>query len=119
MEMLRAAGWTITYDWTKEPLWDVKPSRELTPEEARECALRDADGVAGADVLWLMLPESKSEGAHFELGFFLGMLRAAPSPAKGVVVSGDVASLGRIFPRLAHAQFENHANALEYLIGMR
>jgi len=69
----------------------------------------------------VLLPRAKSEGAAYELGFFRGMLTAHPNPRKGVIVSGPIGDLGRLYPHRAAAQrhiFDEHIEALEYLIGM-
>lgn len=66
-----AAGHTITYDWTL----DIERERakgvhdhDLTLEQRRPYADRDARGVMDADVFVYQAPHEKSEGAAYEMG---------------------------------------------------
>lgn len=105
---LRGAGWTVTHDWTRDPGWtDPSHPREISANE-------DLHGVFAARVFWLVLPEAKSEGAHFELGVAVAL--GFDDPSRDVVVSGPAETLGRIFPTLADVSFDRHADALEYLL---
>lgn len=69
--LVRAAGHTITYDWTI----DVERERangvhdhHLTLEQRRPYADKDFKGVLDADVLIYDTPHEKSEGAAYEMG---------------------------------------------------
>lgn len=91
-------GFEITHDWTRCPLYD----RESTEDERREQARRDLNGVRAADLVWLMMPEAKSEGAHVELGASLIL-------CKPTVVSGPRARAhGNLFSLLASEIWDNH-----------
>ena len=115
---LRASGWEVVGDWTamrgKEP-------EHPTPEQKYEIGGILEDALRSATILWIMLPRTKSEGSHYELAFFRGLLVGNPNAAKGIVVSGPIGELGRLYPYRAAAQgriFSEHLEALEYLIGM-
>lgn len=104
-ELIRR-GFEITHDWTRCPLYD----RESTEDERREQARRDLDGVRAADVVWLMMPEEKSEGAHVELG-------AAFILWKPVVVSGPRARApGNLFSLLASEIRATHEAGLNAVL---
>lgn len=104
----RAAGWTVTYDWTQDPGYLVSRS----PEQLRAEAQLDLDAVRAADVVWVVAPACKSEGSHCELG-------AALAWGKRVLVSGPhVLALGRIFPLLAEV-YPTHEAAFLALLGDR
>lgn len=106
VEVLRAAGWRVTYDWTRSRDWE-DPDHEEAVHAHRYC-LR---GVREAWLFWWVtpLPPAKSEGAHAELG-------AAAALLKPIVASGAVESLGRVFPRFADLTFASHGRALEALV---
>ena len=105
---LRAAGWTVTYDWPAEP---------EAMRGTLEAALADVRGIAAARVFWLVAPEAKSEGSHCELGI-AWMARELDGRRSGreLLASGPVDTLGRVFPFLADRAFSSHADALEHLI---
>jgi len=119
ISMLRAAGWTITFDWPEA----MKTEPETKgPEFCDALANRLENALEAASFAWVMLPKKKSEGAAYEMGFFRGLLRGRQSNGRALLVSGDAASLGRIYPYRAAAQgamFADHADALEYLVKMR
>lgn len=66
-DLLHAAGWAITYDWSSH-------GSVRGPEVSREIIARVADhevnGVLDADVLIVLLPGGR--GTHTELGVALG-----------------------------------------------
>lgn len=105
LDRLRAAGVTITHDWTTCPGFD----RESTRLEQCRWATEDFEGVYNADLLWLICPAEKSEGAHAELGYAIA--RRTP-----VIVSGPATAHHRIFPLLAGMIFPSHADALAVVI---
>jgi hypothetical protein len=118
IDALRAAGWEVLGDW---PAMREKEPAHPTPAQLYEIGGILENALQSATVLWVLLPRAKSEGAAYELGFFRGLLAAHPNPRKGVVVSGPIDSLGRLYPHRAAAQgriFSEHIEALEYLIGM-
>lgn len=63
--LLKAHGWQQTYDWTE----NLKA--EETQTDLAACAAAEKTGVAGADVLLLLLPGGR--GAHTELGMALAL----------------------------------------------
>ncbi len=102
---LTAAGWTVTYDWTQSPGYD----RQMSAHECAEQAELDLAAVAAADVVWVVVPEGKSEGAAVEFG-------TARALRKHTIVSG--ARPDQIFYMLADIACETHALALEYTTAM-
>ncbi len=92
---LRSAGHMITHDWTKA-VRAAPDDHAITDEHARQCAEADVRGVYDADVVWLLIPEVKSEGAFFELGAAWGWRHPdIRSPRRRLVASGN--PTGRIF----------------------
>lgn len=121
---LKAAGWTITFDWTVA----VREAGSASPDDVktrRDAALADLDGVATADVIWIAQPAetSTSTGAWVELGaaitqrdLFREFSRrgiAVPSTGPIVVVSG--ASRKCIFADLCDYRFQEHDDALDFI----
>jgi hypothetical protein len=106
---LRAAGWTVTCDWTVSSFWAPGCSKPA-------CALADLAGVLTARTFWLILPSAKSEGSHFELGVAIATsLLLTQIQRRETIVSGPRAVHGRIFPDLADRHFDTHEEALCYL----
>lgn len=105
MARLIERGWTVTHDWTQDPGYDL--DRPLTDEERAGVAERDLRAVDKADVVWLVVPAGKSEGASVEFGYACGS-------GKVVIVSGPDATR---CPLWAYAlrQFLAHEDALEWL----
>lgn len=60
-ELLKSRGWTHAHDWTNFDL-----SREDNPEELREIAQKEYEGVKKADVVLVITPQGR--GTHVELG---------------------------------------------------
>lgn len=98
IERITIAGIPVTYDWTRSPGYD----RPLSPEEVRAQASLDLEAVRAADIVWVLCPEAKSEGAATELG-------AALILGKTVLLSGPFALRdSRIFNRLASHVLPTH-----------
>lgn len=117
IEMLRAAGWEITFDWPKEA--------ESEPElkGPRHCELlgqKFKNALRRSDVFWYMLPKDKGENGHFEFGFYSGYF---DRESKGItIVSGEAEPLKRIYPFAMGgkgAKFNDHADALSHLLMMQ
>lgn len=115
--MLRAAGWEVTFDWPElmksEP--EVKEPRFL-----EKLGMDLKNGMRRADVFWLLLPREKSEGANFEFGFYSGYFDR--ESRGGMLVSGDASTNGRLYHWSMGSKgmkFDEHAQALEYLINMQ
>lgn len=69
----------ITQDWTVDVERATKPDHELTAEERAAFARTDLGGVAGADVLVVLLDTSvASVGRWVELGYALRMSEFLP-----------------------------------------
>lgn len=107
---LREAGVVITYDWTA----DVLTSRargvrdeDLTPGVRQACATADLQGVAQADVMWLLTPANASTGAWTELGFAIGT-------GTPLIISGEQARRS-IFTEGRHC-VATHEDALRHLL---
>jgi hypothetical protein len=103
---LRKAGAVITHDWTNSEGY----YRSSTEDERRRWARQDLDGVRAANVVWMLAPEGKSEGAHVELG-------AALALGKRVLVSGAHARReSRLFGLLAEIH-GTHREAYFAIVG--
>lgn len=107
IDRLSSLGFTITHDWTRCEGYD----REHTDAERAEWATQDMVGVMTADVVWVMVPTAKSEGAAAELG-------AAVALGKKLVVSGR-RSRGNIFSTLAAQVHLEHEDAFCAILAMR
>ena len=108
---LRAAGWTVTYDWTTDPNW----TDPLHPRAVS--AQNDLDGVIAARTFWYVAPIAKSEGSHFELGGAVLLRRFfGGGQPRTILTSGPIWDHGRIFPSLGNRHFAEHHLALAWLI---
>jgi hypothetical protein len=104
IERAKELGVDVTADWTRDPGWDL--GRTPTLDELRESARRDIAAIEAADVVWLVVPRQKSEGASAEVGYALAL-------RKRLVVSGEVGARN-IFALLARPEdrFASHEEAL-------
>jgi hypothetical protein len=106
MDRLRAAGHTVTHDWTAS-IAEVGCANPIdaTRQQRRNWALDDLQGVLEADVLWVLMPaDHDSFGAGVEFG------RAIDSDVSRIVCSGACAS---IFTSLADAEYGRDDQAFE------
>ena len=118
---LRAAGWTITFDWTV-PVREVGNASPDDPMIRRAAALADLTGVLAAQVLWLVQPDasSTSTGAWVELGSAITKRVLAKKfvfaniEPVSVVVSGS--SMKCIFSDLADYRFQSHDDAFDFIV---
>jgi len=109
MQLLRDAGIAITLDWIALIDEDGGVSNEgLTSVRRHQLAKADLQGVADADVVWLMVPRNYSAGAWVELGYALGI-------EKIVVASGNYER--SIFTSKCHCEFSSHDDALAWIRG--
>lgn len=119
---LRTAGVEVTYDWTADVLaWRAAGAHPRTPEELAAHARADLDGIERADLVWWILPAAFSEGSAFEAGVAHGLALALARlghAAPRLVVSGDRAALGRVFPELAAERWDSHAAALAAIVSL-
>lgn len=115
--VLTGAGWIVTHDWTMGPEWPENGGRS----DPLNSATLDYNAVMSADYFWLRMPEHKSEGASFELGVAVCMrdmrsaIRNGSAPG-AIIVSGPWAR--SIFARLASLTFDNHKQALGWLLDL-
>lgn len=113
IEALRAAGWTITHDWTEDPGF------RDPPEPDTENSLRsDIEGVRKGAFFWLRCPLKKSEGAHAELGAAI-IVRDVCNlmmRTRCIIVSGPWDSGHRLFTHAADLKFSKHEQALSWLL---
>jgi hypothetical protein len=72
LEELKAAGHTITADWTVHKEIAGLNSNGERQALRRQYAIEDTEGVASATVYALLIGDRKSTGAHIELGIALG-----------------------------------------------
>jgi len=116
---LRAAGHTITHDWTV----DVRAAgNNASPDDealCRRAALADLRGVVDSDLTWVVQPDgqSTSTGAWVELGAAILMKEGITLTRRPlVIVSGE--SKKCIFRLLADHVFMHHDDALEYVLSL-
>ena len=122
---LRAAGWTITFDWTV-PVREVGNASPDDPEIRRSAAFADLNGVAEAAVLWLVQPEatSTSTGAWVELGSAITRREIYkkcvrdwdPAPVQDMIVVASGSSMKCIFSDLADYRFQSHDDAFDFIV---
>ena len=120
MEKLRAAGCSISYDWTVPE--GARLNGDLTPNQRRSYASSDMRGVLMSDVLLLLAPQEPSQGAWVELGIALAQRTIslsveAAGPPTVIVVAG--ATPACIFAELADKEFATDDEAIDYISGMR
>jgi hypothetical protein len=128
MDKLQVSGWTITFDWTV-PVREVGNASPDDPEIRRSAALADLQGVADANVVWLVQPDatSTSTGAWVELGAAITrreiyrMIAAAGTydwniPLKNVVIVVSGSSKKCIFSDLADYRYESNDDALDFIV---
>lgn len=116
-DRLRAAGVEITHDWiaTIEAVGDANPA-DASREQRAKWADEDLDGVANADVFWLLMPPpGRGWGAGVELGYAVG--RKDYGTHVTIVVSGDDSHT--IFGGLAPHYFATHEEAFHHITGQR
>lgn len=116
IEMLRAAGWEVTFDWPKES--ESEPELK-GPRHCEDLGQKFKNALRRADLFWYMLPREKGENGHFEFGFYSGYFDR--ESRGGVVVSGDAESLKRLYPYAMGSKgklFREHADALAFLLGL-
>lgn len=100
---LVARGWEVTHDWTTDPGYDAPPSTNAK----RRAANLDEAGVRLADVVWIVVPSEKSEGAAVEFGIARGL-------RKRTVVSGPDCARCLFWLNADHV-FESHEAAMMWL----
>jgi hypothetical protein len=107
MERLERLGHTVTKDWVieVEQVGTANP-RDATADQRAAWAQEDLDGVAQADLVWLLMPTGHSVGAFWEAGY-------AQAMHKRLIVSGD--HQRSIFPATAHRCFDTDEEALKYI----
>ena len=113
MRRLEDAGHTITLDWTKSVLANRaigKTDAHLTRTERCVYAHADLKAVWDADAFWLILPSNNSVGCWVEYGYAMGLDGHRPT----IVLSGHIDR--SIFCELAPNRFDNHENALAFLL---
>jgi hypothetical protein len=126
MQMLRNAGLEITHDWcavVRDAMAQGKGANSgMTREEQAVAAQADLDGVARADIFWLLMPpvESRSVGSFVELGYALSrrklLTHFQDERRMAIVVSGI--SDRSIFAALADVLFITHDQAFRYIVSM-
>ncbi len=97
-------GVTITHDWTRCEGYD----REHTDEERRTWALADAKGVESSDLVWIIVPDAKSEGAATEIGIARGR--------RIQFIASGTRARGNIFVLLAASIFDTHDAAFGAIV---
>lgn len=103
IERLRARGWEVTHDWTTDPGYDAPPSTN----SLRRAARLDEAAVRAAEIVWIVTPREKSEGAAHEFGMARGL-------GKATMVSGPDAARCIFWLNADHV-FDNHEAAMVWL----
>lgn len=114
---LREAGVVITADWTvAEGERAGVGDSDLSAHVRQSFATADLDGVARADLVWLLAANDKGAcGSWVELGAALMLRERQPSRYPFVVVSG--AKWNRsIFTELCDKKFDSDAAALDFVL---
>lgn len=116
MGRLRAAGHTITFDWTEtiRSIGSANP-REANNDDRGRWADADLGGALAADIFWLLVPGKPSIGCWVELGAVIAnaAVHRQMNLAKYTIVSGDWRST--IFTALANCRFDSHDQALAWV----
>ncbi len=75
MKTLREAGVDITYDWTVYADTTAPDGNQGTSEERKQAAQLDMDGVRAADVVLVLTPDQKEQGAGYlvEMGMAIAL----------------------------------------------
>lgn len=111
VDRLRARGFAISYEWTKDVReGGFKADVDLTPTQRRYAARMDSHGVKTADLVWVLTPSLKNQGCGMwiEMGMALAL-------GKRVIISGALARRS-VFAELAEGCFDDHAAAFEYIL---
>lgn len=109
MALATEIGFRVALDWTHSV--EANGSANDVPRSiAAECARADLRAVAGADVLWLLLGDEPSRGAHVELG-----ARLVGPWDSTVILSGGNPRASIFYAGLVH--FETDAEVRTYLTG--
>jgi hypothetical protein len=123
MAQLRSAGLEITHDWcavVRDAMAQGKGANSgMTREEQALTAQADLDGIARADIFWLLMPpvESRSVGAFVELGYVLSV-RDGPGNREKPIIVVSGATDRSIFAALADVLFITHDQAFRYIVSM-
>ena len=111
MDAVRAIeGCELAHDWlahVEETIAAGKTDADLSDRE-RDAAEADLRAVRSSDLLWFLVPESHSDGAHVELGYAIGL-----GTAMGIVASGE--ARGSIFVELVDSRFKHDRNARTHI----
>jgi hypothetical protein len=94
---------SITYRWWEAPFAD---ETWLSDEVKRELAVQCLRGVADADVVWILAPETGGQGVWVELGYSL-------AKKKMIVYSGPDRTIFSKLPGVTG--FTLHLEALQFL----
>lgn len=104
VDRLIDAGVTITHDWTR------CEGYENPDYDNSKAAANDLRGCRMADLVWVMVPEQRSEGQAVELGYSLAL--GIP-----LIISGP--HVGRsVFHSLVRTQCETHEQAFKVILGL-
>jgi len=121
IELIRAAGWTVTLDWPERQRNEIEKygSFRNIPREVKSEIVRDLkNAIRAASFFWWMIPRQKSAGASHEAGFFAGIHDRS---AHGfTIVSGDPEPNADIYAyeTSKSVAFAEHLEALNFLCRM-
>ena len=113
-EMNRASKWInainelsthmITLDWTRK-IRDAGSSnpQHWTMEQKTAAACETLDAVADADVFWMLVPNTRSQGSWVELGVAYG---------RGIPIYASGRYHARFFASIAHYVYFSDKHAL-------
>lgn len=111
MSQAHALGFEVSHDWAAAMAGAGKPDDALEVLEQHEHAKRDVEGIEGAELVIVLVPQRgvRTRGMLIEFGIALGLDRP-------ILVVGDRRELG-LFGTLATEYVADDAQALLWLSG--
>lgn len=109
MDALRQHGITISHDWSEFEKENKQGELNQPLEDQYKFSRNDLQGVADADIVWLLSPAAGGTGCWVEYGYALAL-------GKPVIVSGSRRS---IFVTQSTAFHVEHLDALKEILSWR
>jgi len=88
---LESHGHRCSYDWTRDVRANQregKTDRDLDNIGRMLVLQRDFEGIAAADLFWMLIPHADSIGAWVEFGYALRCYRELEPISRPIIVSG-------------------------------
>jgi hypothetical protein len=116
MDEVVGRGWTLAQDW----LADIEREGAANPtddEVRNRCADKDLSAVFDADVLWLLVPTSRSSGAWVEFGYAIALrlYRATHQQPERPIIIASGNTQQSIFCSLADREFSDDSDVCQWL----